>query len=68
MSGRKWLPWGIGSSPPSLEVSKLGLNKLLTGMLRNRIRYGTENPSFVELLLKGHPITLVTIFVNSTLE
>lgn len=56
------------SSPSSLEVSNLGLTRLVPGRLWNRIDYGTENPSFLELLLKSHPTTLVIIFVNSILE
>lgn len=62
------MPWGITSSPTSLELSKRGLDKLFTGMLWNRIKYDIENPSFLELLLKGHATTLVTIFINSTLD
>ena len=58
------LPWDAGGK------EKGPLNTSLIKMLFTAVGRGQKMPqiSFWELIIKGHPTTLVTIFVNSTLD
>lgn len=58
------VPWDVGGK------ERGPLNTPLVQRLFTGVRRGQKMPqtSFWKLILKGHPTTLVTIFVNSTLD